>query len=179
MKKKAIVIVLTLLLVITVGYAVLNASLKIKGVLTIASSSFDIHFENVSLSEDSIEPTTPIVINDEGNQIEFQVAFYELNTKFEFSTDIVNAGTIDGKISKIEISEFTMAESHMLEFDMYYTDDSEAPALGDVLKADERRNLTINVEYKLSNDITNDEYYELKDGFEKNFIVKITYEAVT
>ena len=179
MKKKAIVIMLTLILMITIGYAVIKTPLKINGMATIKPSKFDIHFENVSLADDSIEPIVPIIINDEGNQIEFQVAFYELGSKFEFNTDIVNAGTINGKISNIEVSELTSAESHMLDFDMYYTDNSEYPALGDFLKVGEKRNLTVNLKYELSNELTNEEYYELKNGFEKKFIIKITYEAVT
>lgn len=178
MKKKAIVIMLTLLLIITIGYAVYNASLKINGKGTLSPAKFDIHFENVSLADDSIEPVTPITINDKSNQIEFQVAFYELDTKFEFSTDIVNSGSIDGKISNIEVSELTTAESHILEFDMYYTDNSVPPTLGDILKAGEQRNLTVNLKYDLSNELTNEEYYGFKDGFEKKFIIKITYEAV-
>lgn len=164
---------------ITIGYAVVNAALNINGDIAISPTSFNIHFENVSLAEDSIEPVKPITINAEGNQIEFQVAFHELNTKFEFATDIVNAGTIDGKISNIEVTELTTAESHMLDFDMYYTDDNNPPTLGDVLKAGDKRNLTINIKYNLSNELTNEEYYSLKDGFEKSFIIKITYEAVT
>lgn len=169
---------LFLLLLITIGYAIINAPLYINGGVTFGPSKFDIHFENVTLTDDSVEPIKPISVNDEINQIEFEVAFQELDTKFEFNTDIVNSGTIDGKISNIEVSELTTAESHMLDFNMYYTDDSESPTLGDVLKVGEQKNLTINLKYKLSSELTNEEYYGLKDGFEKKFIIKITYEAV-
>jgi len=178
MKKKLLLIMISLILVITIGYAVLNATLSIKGNAMIGNASFNIHFANVDFTEKSIEPSSPISINEEGNQIEFQVSFSELNSEFEFTTDIVNEGTIDGQISKIEITELTSAESHMLDFESYYTNNEKPPAIGDIIKAGESINLTVNVKYYVSDELTNEEYNSIKNGFEKRFIIKITYEAI-
>ena len=52
MKKKILIIGLLLLLVITIGYAILNVTLKIKGSAVIGNASFNIHFANVLLAED-------------------------------------------------------------------------------------------------------------------------------
>ena len=48
-----------MLLFISIGYAYLSAALSINGNTTIAANTWDIHFENLSITNGSVIATTP------------------------------------------------------------------------------------------------------------------------
>ena len=61
-KKKYMIILFLLLLSLSVGFALLQANLKINGSSKIQGSSWDIHFENLNISEGSVSLSTGDVI---------------------------------------------------------------------------------------------------------------------
>ncbi len=61
------------LLFITIGCAYLNATLSINGNTTIASNTWDIHFENLRVTTGSVTATTPAAIQSNTTMISYSV----------------------------------------------------------------------------------------------------------
>ena len=93
-------------LFISMGYAYLNTSLSITGDTTIAGNTWDIHFENLNVSENSVSATVPASIQDNGTSVKYSAVLGSPGDYYEFSVDVVNAGTLPGKISSVNIGAF-------------------------------------------------------------------------
>ena len=93
------------LLLIGVVYALLQSNLQINGIAKILHNTWDVHFDNIQVNEDSV----PIVENDsqatidpENNcKIDFEVTLNIPGDFYEFTVDVVNEGTIDGMIGTL------------------------------------------------------------------------------
>ena len=93
------------LLIIGIVYAFLQANLQINGIAKIKSNSWDIHFNNVQINENSVSISTgdsPATIDSNNNcKIDFEVTLSLPGDFYEFTVDVVNAGTIDGMIGEL------------------------------------------------------------------------------
>lgn len=99
-KSKTYRFLLVALLVISVGYALLTATLKVRGSLNIAKNTWNVYFANVDIKNGSVAATTtPTSDNKTTTEIEYAVNFTKPGDFYEFTVDIVNAGTIDAMIS--------------------------------------------------------------------------------
>ena len=99
-KKNIKLLSLALLLLLGIGFAALAANLKINGTVNIDSASWDVHFENVSITEGSVEANpAPTTNNTDTTEMTYAINFEKPGDFFEFTTDIVNAGTIDAMVN--------------------------------------------------------------------------------
>ena len=93
------------LLVIGVVYAILQANLQINGIAKIKSNSWDIHFNNVQINENSVSIGTgdsAATIDPENNcKLDFEVTLSLPGDFYEFTVDVVNSGTIDAMIGEL------------------------------------------------------------------------------
>ncbi|MBQ3307789.1 MAG: hypothetical protein IJG68_06345 [Bacilli bacterium] len=93
------------LLLIGVVYAILQANLQINGTAKIKSNTWDIHFNNIQINENSVPIGTgdsPATIDPENNcKVDFEITLSLPGDFYEFTIDIVNAGTIDGMIGEL------------------------------------------------------------------------------
>ena len=95
-----------MLLMVTIGFALLSTTLKINGITGINKNTWDIHWDDTSISETtgSVTATTPAAVTDaEEKNISFEVEFELPGDFYEFTVDAVNEGSIDGKIETISI----------------------------------------------------------------------------
>lgn len=100
-KRKSIYLLLIVLLLVTIGFALLSRQLKINGISNISSSKWDIHWDNVN-NEKGIIPETPAYIKDtEKKIVEYEIMFNEPGEFYEFTVDAINEGTMDGKLKEI------------------------------------------------------------------------------
>ena len=101
-------IVIVFLLLIGVVYAILQANLQINGVAKIQSNTWDIHFDNIQVNSNSVSIGTgdsAATIDPENNcKVDFEVTLSIPGDFYEFTVDVVNAGTIDGMIGEINRS---------------------------------------------------------------------------
>ena len=98
--KLTISILLLILLFIGIGYAYLTSNLSITGATEIAANSWNIHFANLVVSENSVSATTPASINPSDNtSITYTVKLSRPKDFYEFTVDVVNEGSLPGKIS--------------------------------------------------------------------------------
>ena len=98
-------ILIVSLLLIGVVYALLQTNLQIDGIAKILHNTWDVHFDNIQISEDSVpigENDSQATIDPENNcKIDFEVTLNIPGDFYEFTVDVVNEGTIDGMIGTL------------------------------------------------------------------------------
>ena len=99
-KKNTRLALLCLLLLIGIGFAALAAKLKINGSLDVTRTEWDVHFENVQITQGSVT-ANPAPTSDDTTttEIEYAVHFTKPGDFFEFTVDIANDGTINAMIN--------------------------------------------------------------------------------
>lgn len=101
----AVIVLLLMIIGLSVGFASLSSSLTINGSATVNSSSWDVHFADLSSS--------PIIVGD-ADQIKaptlsatsitnYSVNLNEPDSSISYSFKIVNGGTYNAKISSITV----------------------------------------------------------------------------
>ena len=172
-RKKASLILVILLLMVSVVYAALSSTLNINGTSKIAATSWDIHFENVQATSNStVTPSVAPSALPENKVVSltYDVQLADPGDVYEFSVDVVNGGTLDGMIelftSTIKVGdgpEEVVSSSTIpsyLSYSVKYSDNSDIQ-VNRSLNASTSRTIIVHVELK--DDITAEELAEL-DG---------------
>ncbi len=98
-------ILVVLLLTLSLGYAFLQTDLTINGTGKIAATSWDIHFEDLTLNPNNVAPSTgdvaPTIDSTTRTDITYTITLKEPGDFYEFEVAIVNSGTIDAMIGTI------------------------------------------------------------------------------
>ena len=104
-KETRIMAFLLLLLVITVGYALLSQQLDINGTSKIKKAGWSIIWDNVVVNTNSVkgESVTQAaqITNTEKTLVEYSVTLSEPGKFYEFTVDAKNEGTIDGMVNVV------------------------------------------------------------------------------
>ena len=104
-KQRTTQFILLGLLLIGVVYALLQANLQINGIAKILNNTWDVHFDNIQVNEDSVpigENDSAATIDPENNcKVDFSVTLSVPGDFYEFTIDVVNSGTIDGMIGSL------------------------------------------------------------------------------
>lgn len=161
---------LFMILFISIGFAFLSANLNINGIFNIASSTWDVHFENIEIINNNIEADLP-VIDSNKTEVTFSGAFNEPSEVFEFSVDVVNGGSINAMVNEILKTGITSENESFIDFKVNYYDGSEINKL-DLLKANSRTRINIKIEYKYEIDT-------LATLGEQNFSLALNYVSAT
>ena len=111
-KKTIRTALLMMVLLLGIGFAALAANLKIDGTLNVSRTSWDVHFENVQVTEGSVT-ANPAPTSDDTTTTEmtYTINFTKPGDFFEFTTDIVNEGTIDAMIQDVSNNVYANAQS--------------------------------------------------------------------
>ena len=96
---------LVILLVITLGYALLSATLKINGTISLKNNTWSIHWDpnSVNVSSGSVNASAPSFSNN-NLKVSYEVNLASPGDFYEFSVDAVNNGTIDGMIDDVKVT---------------------------------------------------------------------------
>ena len=122
-KKKIIYIMMVIVLVvgISIGYAVLNSTLRINGTSTIEKNTWDVHFENIYVKEGSIVPTIEPAISNDTTISNFELILDKPGDFYEFYVDVVNRGTIDAMInSVVKTPDLTEEQKKYINYTIEY-----------------------------------------------------------
>ncbi len=155
--------IFVLSILIGVGYSYLNSTLSISGTTTITKSTWDVHFENLIPTEGSVAATSTIENNS--TLVNFEVALENPGDFYEFTIDVVNAGSIDAMIGSLVNTGLTEDQSRFLDYTVTYADGTLIKEK-DLLKATTKDTVKVKVKYK--DDITaadlpgEDQYLELQ-----------------
>ena len=148
-KRLNYLLVIVLLLLVSVGYAVLSTNLNIVGSSQINAPTWDIHFENVSVASGSVTASTP-TIDTNKTTVNYSVTLSIPGDYYEFTVDAVNAGTIDGMVSvvsnKLNNVEITTLPNY-LEYKVSYEDGVDI-APNHLLAANTSEKYKVHVGYK-------------------------------
>ncbi len=150
---KSIIAALLILLVgVSIGYAMLSTTLLIKGDAVIKKATWDIHFDNVQIDSGSV------AINSANGEkkaeikdsirtlVEYNVVLNNPGDYYEFTVDVVNSGTMDAKISNVNLSGIEGHEKYFT-YSVVWDDNGETPAVNDVLEQGQSRKVRVKVQY--------------------------------
>ena len=148
MKNRAYVLaIVALVMLIAVGYAILNANLRINGTTKISKSSWDVHFENITPSNRGVTPTTNPTIDSSRTGINFAVNLTNLGDFYEFYVDVVNYGNFDAKLESINTTNLTEEQLKYLDLELSYSDGATIN-IGDTIRSLKKDTIKIMVQYK-------------------------------
>ena len=140
-----------LVMCLTIGYAALSTNLNINGLGSINSASWDIHFENIHITDGSVtgENVTKDATIDSDTSISYNIRLRTPGDFYEFTVDVKNSGTIDGMItslsSKINGVEITTLPN-WLEYSVTYEDG--APIQNNhILNAGDKETYKVRIRY--------------------------------
>ncbi len=146
---------LLLLLVVglSVGYALLRTNLTINGTSKIKGNNWDIHFENLNVTDGSVELSTGDVaaaIGSNTTEVSYTVTLSQPGDYYEFTVDAVNAGSIDGMVesvtSKLNDAVITTLPAY-LDYSVSYSDGVEILP-NQYLKAGETETYKVRIEFR-------------------------------
>ena len=142
-----------LLVSISMGYALLRTNLTINGTSKIKGNTWDIHFENLVVSTGSVELSTDDVaaaIGSNTTEVSYTVTLNQPGDFYEFTVDVVNAGSIDGMVesvtSKLNDAVITTLPAY-LDYSVSYSDGVEILP-NQYLKAGETETYKVRIEFK-------------------------------
>ena len=144
--KKYILIIFLLLIAISIGYATLSSTLKIKGNGGIDKIRWDVHFENVV--EDSYKATIikPATILGNTTNIEYDINLSVPGSYYTFETSVKNGGTIDAKLAtNPTLTGISPEQDVYTNYTVTYSD-GKPIRVGDVIKSGESRKIKVLVE---------------------------------
>ena len=142
-----LIIILVVAILIGIGYAILTSNLNILGNTTINKNTWDIHLENLSVTDGSVTATTPAAIDSNKTTVNFTVKLTQPGDYYEFTVDEVNAGTIDGMISSIVKTGLTESQAKYLDYTVNYSDGT-AVSEKQLLAANQTETIKVRVAFK-------------------------------
>ena len=178
-KKRTMYLLLLLILFISVGYAILQSNLTITGTTSIQDSKWDIHWNNVVITEGSVSTSNAdkATIDNTKTTVNYNIVLDKPGDFYEFTVDAVNAGTIDGMIdvisSKLNNVEITTLPAY-LNYSITYSDGVPLQK-NQELKANASETYKVRIEYK--RDIEASQLPETTQTLNLSF--SVTYKQAT
>ncbi len=112
---------------ISVGYAFLAADLDINGSTNVVATSWDIHFDNLVVTENTVGVVnTPAAISSDQTSVSFSVGLQMPGDTYEFTFDAINSGSIDGMVNTVTTALFAsdgvtaVSVPNYLEYEITY-----------------------------------------------------------
>ena len=163
---------LLFILSIGIGYAYLTSNLTLSGTTKLAGNTWDIHFANIVVNETSVTTSTPATIDTNDNtSIDYEVTLNKPGDFYEFTVDIVNAGSITGKISLITNTGIPTELEDIIDYSIVYTNKNTPVQLNDIINHNSSKNIKVRVYFK--EDISNDDLPS--DDIDLDLNLSITY----
>ena len=176
-KNNLVLAFVALLLIMGLGYALLNTNLSINGTTNVSSASWNIYWDNIVLGSNNVtDITTPATISTGKTEVLFNVNFKEPGDTYEFTVDAVNDGSIDGMVNVVTNGVYaangTTSKTlpDYLEYTVTYSD-GIAIEQYQLLKSGERETYKVRVHYK--EDITASQLPSTADNYVFKF--EVTY----
>ena len=153
-KKTIRISILILILLIGIGYAALKTTLKVDGTVNIDKATWDVHFENVEITEGSVTANpAPTSNNVDTTEISYTINFTKPGDFFEFTVDMVNKGTIDAMVNSVTNKAYNVTGTTEVETPTYLInavayDDGMEIAPNHLLEAGESEKIKVRIEFK-------------------------------
>jgi len=141
-----IIMLLIIIFLISIGYSYLNTNVSINGISSIASSQWNVYWNNVQVMNGSVEANTPTIINQ--STVNFDIFLSKPGDYYEFTVDAKNDGTIDAMIANITktINNNTTIPNY-LNYEVTYVDGVEI-LQNHILATNTFETIKVRVEFK-------------------------------
>ena len=151
-RKKLLAILLSLVTLISVGYAMISSDLSIIGNALFKSKRWNVYFTNVEQSTGSVTPSiAPTTNGTSTTTLTWAVSMDTPGQFYEFTVDAVNGGTLDAMINtapnSIVTSSLTEEQRKYIDYKVIYRDGAEIQQY-DKLSAGTTEKLKVRVEFK-------------------------------
>lgn len=138
------------LLIFTIMFA-----FHVSGATTINYSKWNLYFENIKVTEGSVNATLePTITENSNTEITYSVYLNTPGDFYEFTVDIVNGGNIDAMVSEVNGTRLTDKQKKYLDYEVTHIDGTKVEP-NDKLRAGTTEKLRIRLEFK--KDITADD----------------------
>ena len=139
-------LVLVCVFTLTVAYSALNAVLSINGHAQVSSSDWDIHLANPKVKNGSATTNLPIIKTN--STLEFETTLDMPGDFYEFTVDVVNAGSIDAMIENvIKTPGLTTEQAKFLKYEVSYQN-GESITTKQLLAKDTTMPIKVRIEYR-------------------------------
>lgn len=180
--KRRMIILGILLLTITIGYAALGTSLNINGTTGISNATWDIHFNNVQVTNGSVAigqgDHAAVITQGNTQEVTYAVTLNTPGDFYEFSVDAVNSGSIDAMVDTVvstyKIGNGTptvITSNNLPAYLNYSTTYSDGTAIAQNHKLDANTTETYKVRIEFKRDIENNQLPESPQTITFNFAV--------
>ena len=152
---------------ISVGYAAINRTLNITGNSEVKENTWDIHFDNLQVSTGSVDAIKEPFLDNNNLSIDFGVYLDLPGDFYEFTVDVVNAGSIDAMIdSIIKTPDLTDEQKKYINYVIAYQGGDEISSKQILFKDDYVR-IKVRVDYR--KDITENDLPIVDQNLELSF----------
>lgn len=150
-KNLIIIALFVIVICMSVGFAFLSTTLNINGNATVKANSWDIHFENLEVTDGSVTGESVVeaatIDTASTTMINYSIVLNEPGEFYEFTVDVVNDGSLDAKVSVAPtISGVSSDQDVYVNYTVTYEDGTEIAA-NDVLNAGDTATYKVRVEY--------------------------------
>ena len=137
--------VLILVLVsLSIGYAIISSNLELNGNAKIANMAWQVYFDNVKVTDGSTGLSVPTLSADK-TSVSFTTSFTKPTDYYDFTLDLINAGTIAAKVDSVVLSGLTAEQDVYANYRVTYVGGGEISA-GDTLNPGETREIRVRLE---------------------------------
>lgn len=142
-----------LLLLISIGFAYLTATLEMDGLAGVKGNTWKIYFDNVEVYKGaSLATVTPTTTGTNTTDLEYSITLTKPGDVYKFYVDIVNAGSMDAMIHLVKKTNLTAEQKKYINYTITYADETPIETLNLLSKKNgdnpTRDTIVVTVEYK-------------------------------
>ena len=131
---------------LTVAYSALSAVLTIQGNARVSAADWDIYLNNPRVTSGSITTNVPVIKTS--STLEFSTTLNMPGDYYEFTVDVVNAGSIDAMIENVvKTPELTADQAKFLKYEITYQN-GESITTKQLLAKDTTMPIKVRIEYR-------------------------------
>ena len=139
-------LILVCVFTLTIAYAALNAVLTISGNARVSAADWDIYLNNPRVTTGSATTDVPIIKTS--STVEFSTTLNMPGDFYEFTIDVVNAGSIDAMIENVvKTPELTAEQAKFLKYEVTY-ENGESITTKQLLAKETSMPIKVRIEYR-------------------------------
>ena len=139
-------LILVCVFTLTIAYAALSAVLTISGNASVSAADWDIYLSNPKVTNGSATTTVPSIKTS--STVEFSTTLNMPGDFYEFTIDVVNAGSIDAMIENVvKTPELTADQAKFLKYEITYQN-GESITTKQLLAKETTMPIKVRIEYR-------------------------------
>ena len=148
----AVIALLIAVIGMSVGFAALQQALTITGTTTVRGATWNVEFQNLSTPTlgsgltGEAKVDTPAALSNGSTTMTYAVSLYQPGDQVVYNVDVRNTGTINAKVSSINLTGVSAALTANVTYTLTYQDGTEI-LVNDTLDVNQSRTLRLTVTY--------------------------------